>query len=190
MDIPDADRCIGTIRSGPRRGEPCKRARYRGTTVCLSHGAAAPQVRAKADIRSELSRWAPGETTVDPGEILLRLITQSYARLEMYAVELDRVVGESETLKEALIGKIYGEFGEAGEYVKGLVVLEAQERDRCANFATKAIAAGLAKRQVEVAEMHAALMMKALDAALVTAGVAPEQRSIAKLEAIRVLQTV
>jgi hypothetical protein len=38
------------------------------------------------------------------------------------------------------------------EAVRGLADLEAKERERCANFATKAIAAGLAERTVRVAE--------------------------------------
>jgi hypothetical protein len=41
-----------------------------------------------------------------------------------------------------------GELYKRGEYIRGLAVLEAQERDRCANFATKAVAAGLAERTV------------------------------------------
>ena len=55
----------------------------------------------------------------------------------------------------ALIGHTYGavkDFGvyETGEAIRGLAKLEAEERDRCANFATKAIAAGIAERQVRI----------------------------------------
>ena len=39
-----------------------------------------------------------------------------------------------------------------GEAIRGLAELEAKERERCAGFATKAIAAGLAERQVHLAE--------------------------------------
>jgi hypothetical protein len=39
-----------------------------------------------------------------------------------------------------------------GEAIRGLADLEAKERERCANFATKAIAAGLAERTVRIAE--------------------------------------
>jgi hypothetical protein len=41
----------------------------------------------------------------------------------------------------------------------GLADLEAKERDRCGNFATKAIAAGLAERTVPVAERQGQLMV-------------------------------
>ena len=39
-----------------------------------------------------------------------------------------------------------------GEAIRGLADLEAKERERCANFASKAVAAGLAERTVRIAE--------------------------------------
>jgi hypothetical protein len=52
-----------------------------------------------------------------------------------------------------------GELYKRGEYIRGLAVLEAQERDRCANFATKAVAAGLAERTGCVAYRQGQLMV-------------------------------
>ena len=56
----------------------------------------------------------------------------------------------------ALIGHTYPS-GESkafatGEAIRGLVQLEAQERDRAANMAAKAAAAGIAQCKVELAE--------------------------------------
>jgi hypothetical protein len=98
---------------------------------------------------------ALGDSHVDPGEVLLRLVTQSAARAQRYASELEALVDE-EGLAAAMVGEIeiptkHGGY-KAGEYIRGLAQLEAQERDRCANFATKAVAAGLAERQVRRAE--------------------------------------
>src|SRR5258707_7753251 len=45
----DEQRCTATTRKGTR----CPKFRVKGTTVCLSHGAKAPQVRAAADRESE-----------------------------------------------------------------------------------------------------------------------------------------
>lgn len=45
-----------------------------------------------------------------------------------------------------------------GEAIRGLVTLEAQERDRAAGMAAKAVAAGLATRQVELAERQGQLV--------------------------------
>lgn len=49
-----------------------------------------------------------------------------------------------------------------GEAIRGLVLLEAQERDRAAGFAAKAVAAGLAERQVKLAEQQGALVAQVI----------------------------
>jgi hypothetical protein len=82
-------------------------------------------------------------------------VTQSAAGAQRYASELEQLV-DDEGLAAAMVGEIeiptkHGGY-KAGEYIRGLAQLEAQERDRCANFATKAVAAGLAERTVRVAE--------------------------------------
>jgi hypothetical protein len=144
--------------------------------------------------------WGLGDTNVDPGEVLLRLVTQSAARAERYAMLLEEAYEAAERLKQAhdagaqieapgdeladtaetarrdldrifntggvaaLVGNTYGAAKDVGVYVNGEVIrgladLEAKERERCANFATKAIAAGLAERTVRVAERQGQLMV-------------------------------
>jgi sulfite reductase beta subunit-like hemoprotein len=110
--------------------------------------------------------WGLGDVCADPGEVLLRLVTQSAARAERYAAELERLVAEKPALRDALVGDAYGEGGKTGEYVRGIARLEAEERDRCASFATKAIAAGLAERQVRLAERQGALIAGVIQAIL------------------------
>jgi hypothetical protein len=61
-------------------GKQCKRKAIPGGTVCRYHGGGAQKVKAKAAVRAELLGWGLGDTTVDPGEVLLRLVTQSAAR--------------------------------------------------------------------------------------------------------------
>jgi hypothetical protein len=51
-----------------------------------------------------------------------------------------------------------------GEAIRGLVQLEAQERDRAAGMAAKAVAAGLATRQVELAERQGQLVAEVIRA--------------------------
>lgn len=148
------------------RTRPCKRDAIAGATVCRSHGGGAPQVAAKAAVRAEVLRWGLGTADVDPGEILLRLVSQSAARAQRYADELEALTAEHEQLRDALVREAHGEFGPVGEYARGLVVLEAEERDRCAGFAAKAVAAGLAERQVKLAERHGALIADVLRAVL------------------------
>src|SRR5579859_1243022 len=140
------------------RGDRCGRAAVAGATVCQTHGAKSPVVKAKAAVRAEVMRWGLGDTTIDPGEVLLRLLTQSAARSDRYAQEVERLVAAAPTLEEALVGRAEGEFGAIGEYIRGMAQLEAEERDRCAGFAVKAVAAGLAERQVRLAERQGQLL--------------------------------
>lgn len=164
-------------------GDPCKLKAIPGGTVCRFHGGGAPQVKARAAVRAEVLRWSLGEAHADPGEVLLRLVTQSARRVEMLAAELAQLVEEEPSLREALVGESWvateaGSLYKAGEYIRGLAQLEAQERDRCAGFAAKAVAAGLDKRRVELAERQGALIAELLRAVLADPelGLTAEQR--------------
>jgi hypothetical protein len=188
--------------------------------VCRFHGGASPHVASKAAVRAEVFSWGLGDTHVDPGEVLLRLVTQSAARAERYALLLEEAYEAAERLKQAhgagaeieapdeladtagtarrdldrifntggvaaLVGNTYGAAKDAGVYVtgeaiRGLADLEAKERERCANFATKAIAAGLAERTVRVAERQGQLMVEMVQAALREVDLSPEQASAFK----------
>jgi hypothetical protein len=151
-----------------------------GGTVCKLHGGAAPQVMAKALVRADLAHWGLGDTHVDPGETLLRLVSQSSARAELYSKGLEEMVAGSDSLQKALISQAYTEFGPAGDYVKGLVILESQERDRLGNFCVKAIAAGLAERQVRLAERTGQMIADVMRAILSDSslGLTVEQRAV------------
>jgi hypothetical protein len=67
-----------------------------------------------------------------------------------------------------------------GEAIRGLADLEAKERGRCANFAGKAVAAGLAERTVPMAERQGRLMVEMLQTALREVDLSPEQASAFK----------
>ena len=58
--------------------------------------------------------------------------------------------------------------------------LEAKERDRCANLASRAVAAGLAERTVRIAERQGQLMVEMGQAALREVDLSPEQASAFK----------
>ena len=65
-----------------------------------------------------------------------------------------------------------------GEAIRGLADLKAKER--CATFAGKAVAAGLAERTVRVAERQGQLMVEMVQAALREVELSPEQASAFK----------
>ena len=148
----------------------CKNGAIKGATVCRVHGGNAPQVRAKAAVRAELMSWKLGDAVDDPAQTLLRLITQSRIRADMLAAEQDRLIADEPSLRDALVGDTWvssdsGSY-KAGEYIRGLAQLEAQERDRCARFCQLAIQAGLAERMVRATEKQVDLVWKAMVAGL------------------------
>ncbi|TIH34963.1 hypothetical protein D4765_11760 [Subtercola vilae] len=112
-----------------------------------------------------MSQWVIGDAVDDPGEVLLQLLTQSRRRLLMLSEALEKAVEEA-SIAEAMVGDAFGEFGKVGEYIRGLAMLEAQERDRATNMAAKAVAAGLAERQTRVAEGQGVLLASLLKAIL------------------------
>ena len=171
-----ANRCTAQRKAGGQ----CERPALNGGTVCRSHGGALPQVRAKAALRFEVSQWVLGDPVDDPGEVLLRLVTQSRMRVDQYSAELERLVAESPSLRDALVGDAQGEFGKVGEYIRGLAQLESAERDRLAGFAAKAVAAGLGERQVRLAERQGEMMAMVLTRILdnATLGLSAEQKAI------------
>jgi hypothetical protein len=58
-------------------GKQCKRKAIPGGTVCRYHGGGAQQVKAEAAVRAELLGWGLGDSTVDPGEVLLRSLPKA-----------------------------------------------------------------------------------------------------------------
>ncbi|MEU3452156.1 hypothetical protein ABZ671_00735 [Micromonospora sp. NPDC006766] len=125
--------------------------------------------------------WGLGDTHVDPGELLLRLVSQSAARAAAYAAELESIVAEKDgKLRKALTGDTYtvtaeGDPVKTGEYVRAIAKLEADERDRAANFAAKAVAAGIAERQVRLAERQGAMLAEVIRRILGDLNLTPEQ---------------
>lgn len=185
---------------------------------CADFTVARAHTSPQAAVRAEVWSWGLGDATVDPGEVLLRLVTQSAARAERYARLLEEAYEAVERLKRsfdagalqvdenkemaeaaredldrifntagvaALVGNTYGAAKDVGVYVtgeaiRGLADLEAKERERCANFATKAAAAGLAERTVRIAERQGQLMVETVQAALREVDLSPEQASAFK----------
>jgi predicted hydrolase (HD superfamily) len=86
---------------------------------------------------------------------------------------------------QSLIGGTYsatptGRVYQTGEAIRGLVQLEMQERKLCADFASKAVAAGLAERQVRMAERQGQAVIEAITVALDAAGLSGEARMLAQ----------
>jgi hypothetical protein len=209
-----AVRCKAVSKSSRKQ---CKNWAIKGGEVCRIHGGAAPAVKAKAAVRAELLDWRVGDALDDPGEVLLRLVTQSRKRADLYAHLLQEAFDAAERLKRAhdagainvdednamadtaredldrifntggvaaLVRNTYGAAKDVGVYVtgeaiRGLADLEAKERERCANFAAKAVAAGLGERMVRLAEQQGTLIAQVICAVLDRIDLTPIQHELA-----------
>jgi hypothetical protein len=137
---------------------------------------------ATAAIRAAVARWTDDQSTLDPGETLLRLMTVAYLRAEQHADELDNILTEH-GWTAAFVGDTYiavedGTTRKVGEYAKQLAVWEAQERKHAADLAVRAVAAGLEERRVRVIEEQVDLFARALDAALAELGMADRSAEV------------
>jgi hypothetical protein len=164
-------RCTGK----KTNGESCRRWPMAGSDKCPQH-LFNPDARAKAAVRAEVLSWGLGSAEIDPAETLLRLLSQAVNRAERYAGLLEeqyRLAEEDERFTElprgirALVGHKYNLDREGNpvaveEAIRALVELEGVERDRAAKFASLAISAGLAERQVRAAEQMGAKIAAAL----------------------------
>jgi hypothetical protein len=191
-------------------GEQCKRRARNGGTVCDSHGGRAPQVARKAAVRAEVLAWGLDQPTVDPGTTLLQLVSMAAGRLRLVSGLLERQFtdadgepGEPDGLGEvsipagvrALIGHKYdltrdGDPVATSEAVRGLAVYEAEWTDRLGRLCKLALDAGIAERQVRLAEQQGALVADAIDRILAALGLSEEQRALVPVVVPRELRAV
>lgn len=193
-----------------RTGQLCGAPAVKGTDRCPVHGGKSlKQLKAEGQVRAEVMSWGLDSPTVDPGETLLRLVSQSARRAdwlagklaeqtEEYAAEGDgsgfALHGIPPGLR-ALIGHKYdltrdGEAVPVEEAIRGLAQLEAQERDRCARFAKLALDAGIAERTVRIAEQQGALIAGVLQRVLDALELSPAQRELVAVVAPRELRAI
>lgn len=190
-------------------GNLCKAGAIPFTHYCRIHlGKTVEQAKFEVLPAMELAQWGIDDTTVDPALTLLRLVSQSARRCAFYgqllgatykAAEAKDEQERSDNLKSlvkvagvsALIGArkaatAHGDIYQAEEVIRALVQLEGAERDRCANFAAKAIQAGIAERAISIAEDQAAAIVSLMMASLndPTVGLTPAQRG----NALRVIE--
>ena len=100
-------RCHAKKKNAPE-GTTCQRWAMYGQKVCYIHGGNTPQARKKAAVKAELMLWRIDEDkTLDPGEVLLRLVSQSYARVELYSDLLGKAYEAAERNEETVAIKGY-----------------------------------------------------------------------------------
>lgn len=148
-----------------RTGLPCKNDAMVGQLVCGAHGGRAPQAKAAGDRRyEEQAARAEAELMVsklgldevleheDPLTGLLDEIARSRAAVAYYAARVRDL-----TLEQQVVTSPFGTFPHVW------LRLWAEERERHAKLAAAGIRAGLAERQVRVAENVALAIVGAID---------------------------
>lgn len=182
------------------RGQ-CHQAAIRGTSACQNHGGISIEAaRAKGEA---ITAWSAlgADPSVDPATAVLGMLHVSWLRVHLYAGLLQAQVeaqGGSEGDVPADPGNVPPEAGDGprqgglightyaparggegrvvtGEAPRGLVMLEAAERDRVVRFAKVAHDMGISERQTQLAEAQAVMLARVLRRVLERLELAPER---------------
>lgn len=162
--------CIATSR---RSGERCKRPALVGATVCSKHGGSAPQVKAAAARRVEAMKASAALARIgqrvdaDPQAHLLDVIAYQAGLVAYWRERVESLDEDSltwGTTKVKIGGDDGGETREAKPHVAYVLLDEAQ--GKLVRYCSEALKAGIAERQVRLAEQQGALMSGLLRAVL------------------------
>ena len=84
-------------------------------------------MKAKAGVRAELMRWGPNDTTEDPGDVPLKLVTQSSRRCAFYASLIEQAYDAAERLAENTLDD-RGELILPDDQARGIKADQAREQ--------------------------------------------------------------
>ena len=159
--------------------ERCKLWAVQGGSVCHRHGGLAPKIKANGNKRREqakvervVMKMRERGLLRSEGEDqhpLVHLLNELYLSAGVVKV-LGDMVGDLEDVSQ------YGGEGK-GREAHILYQMWAEERDRHANFAMMALKAGVAERQVRIAEQQAELVASAIRNILRELGVEQDPRA-------------
>ena len=145
-------------------GNPCNGMPLKGSTVCQAH-LRNPKARANAAMRAAVMPFDPHLPDVDPGMVLLRMLSYASDRQRHYAGLLRRqyeALGPDPTLEDEVALATFGTYaegGKSGEQVRALVRWEAHWLAETARLAKLALDAGIAERTVRLAAQQVQLMV-------------------------------
>jgi hypothetical protein len=150
-------------------GEPCRAWAIVGGEVCVAHGGAAPQVKAKAARRAAeekaqaiLAGIKDFEPVTDPIGELERLAGRAVRWLEV----LEGIVADLNRIR----------YTTESEQIDGRIIVFERAMTTAGKLLTDLARLNLDERAVRLQEAQVALLAGALAEALAEAGLAPEQR--------------
>lgn len=157
-------------------GDKCSRAAGYGTDHlgwgrCKFHGGATPAGKIYAAKVEAADRILGFPIEIEPAEAILQQVRQSAGHVQWYHQQIlrfDDVTGGD--AKQVLL-----QLSEQGWDRSAWVRLYNEERDRLTRFAKLALDAGVAERQVKLAESQGELVAVALRGILKDLGLTPDQ---------------
>lgn len=181
------------VAKSTRTGKPCQKQRMEGMTVCATHGGSVGRVRAAAERRlseqkarataAELITRLDGTIDGDPLVNLVRMVTVAATAEQAYARLLQ---DEGAILTEVDYGKVGGVRVEPHPLLK----LWNEERDRLAKISKLALDAGVAQRQLKIAEGQATVMVDVVFAVIDGMGLQGDERDRARRMAALQLRVI
>ncbi len=170
---PMTRQCTATAKSTGRR---CTHRPMRGQRVCRHHGGSAPQAKAAVERRDERDEAERAVQTyglprdIAPDEALL----EEVHRTAGHVAYLGALVGDLD--RRGLKQYATGESGAMFERPSVWVELYQKERAHLVQVCRAALAAGLAERQVQLAERQGELVGRLLRVAIEAMGASGEQQ--------------
>lgn len=178
------------------RGQ-CHKAATRGTPSCTNHAGYTVAV-SKAQGEARISAWSPyGQAThpISAPMAVMGVLQMSWLRLGAISELLRQQVAKDQALAgdpvdedepeaSGLIGFRYGAAGKDGvvyvqsEEARGLVLLEAAERDRVVKYSKVAHDMGISDRMIQLAERWGDAVAGRIAAMLDALGLSPEQAAM------------
>ncbi|HEY7598388.1 MAG TPA: hypothetical protein VH741_00555 [Candidatus Limnocylindrales bacterium] len=191
----DSDRhCGARRRSDDRngdgvRGQPCRKPAgwgtdHNGIGRCKLHGGLGLGARQQAERiaierRARVALQRLGQSIeIEPAEALLNLVGEAAANVAYLASEVGSL-GSLTAIPQVMTRA--GEVIDDGEYIRAIVRLYNEERDRLARTAKAALNAGVAERQVRLAEAHGRELVRIVVAVLGRLDLTQEQTVAARL---------
>ena len=177
----------GPCKGHNKAGGPCGAKPRRGATVCHKHGGAAPQVKAKAELRVAEAKAAEAVETlglpvaISPTDALLEEVHRTAGHVRWVEGQVRELAPDALTWgitqrKDIGSGEFPGIDVTEAAALNVWIDLYHRERKHLIDVCKAAIAAGIEERRVRLAEMQGELAGQALRAILAGLDLTREQR--------------
>lgn len=184
--------CVGHKKDGVR----CEKSPMKGATVCGSHGGRAPQVKSAAALRLAEEEARRGlalldvDPVSDPFTALAELAGQVIAFKNQLAGQVNALTGEPCGSCGGGGRLRYEAAGAGTEQLRSEVSLFERALDRCASVLGLIAKLNIDERMARINERQAEAVIRAVDAALASAGVTGPAALSARQVAARELRAV